>query len=540
MKYYDAIVIGAGMSGLYQLHSLNQIGMKACILEAGSDVGGTWYWNRYPGARFDSETYTYCYSFSPELLQEWNWKEHFAPQTETFPYLKYMADKFDLRKDIVFNTRVKQAAYDEERNIWRLVSEDGSVFESRYVITAIGILSIPIIPKFEGRETFKGPSFHTADWPRVPMDLEGKRIAVFGTGSSGVQVIQEMAKIAGHLTVYQREGNWCKPLHNAPISPDEMEQIKADYPKIFARCKSTAAAFLHDFDPRSMSQVSKEEREAFFELLYAKRGFAMWLSNFHDISTNVETANAVGDFLARKIRQRVKDQAKAEILIPKNHPFGTKRVPMETGYYEVYNQPNVDLVDLKATPVERITESGVITDGHERAFDVIIYATGFDAVRGAWDRIDFAGVGGRKLADKWGSGPVTYMGLQMHDFPNLLGIVGPHSGATFCNVPRCIEQNVEFITVLLDYMQSIGFDRVEATAEAEIEWTQMQRDGAEGLLASKVNSWFTSVNTNLPGRDKRGLLFYTGGQQFFLEFCADVVRNGYKGFDMTKSMGSSA
>ena len=535
MEIHDAIIIGAGMSGLYQLHTLRQIGLKTLVLEAGSDVGGTWYWNRYPGARFDSETYTYCYSFSPELLAEWDWKEHFAPQTETYPYFRHVAERFDLRRDIVFGTRVTRATWLEDRNAWRIEAEDGRAFHARFVITAIGILSIPVIPPFEGREIFKGRSFHTADWPRGRFDLTGKRVAVFGTGATGIQVIQEVAKVAGHLTVYQREGNWAKPLHNAPIDADEMARIRDRFPDIFARCKATSAAFLHDWEPRVMADAAPEEREALFEALYAQRGFAFWLANFQDLPTNAETAQAVGDFLARKIRERVKDPAKAEILIPKNHLFGTKRVPMETNYYEVYNQPNVDLVDLKATPVERITETGIVTGGQERAFDVIIYATGFDAVRGAWDRIDFTGVGGQRLIDKWQDGPVTYMGLQVRGFPNLLANVGPHSGATFCNVPRCIEQNVEFIAALLAWMTERGYDRVEATEAAETEWTESQREGAEAFLASKVDSWFTSINTNLPGRNRRGLLFYTGGQQHFLTFCADVVANGYDGFQMSRA-----
>jgi cation diffusion facilitator CzcD-associated flavoprotein CzcO len=530
---YDAIIIGAGMSGMYQLHLLRQAGLSAHVLEAGTDVGGTWYWNRYPGARFDSETYTYCYSFSQEVLEEWDWKEHFAPQTETLPYLRYVADKFDLRKDITFGTRIAKASWDEKRSIWTLQATDGRSFTARFVVTAIGILSIPVIPDFPGRETFEGRSFHTADWPRDSFDLTGKRVAVFGTGATGIQVIQEVAKVAAQLTVYQREGNWAKPLHNAAISADEMAQIRKDFPSIFARCKATSAGFLHDWTPRDMADASPEEREALFEELYNKRGFSFWLGNYQDLSTNIETAKAVGDFLARKIRQRVKDPVKADILIPKNHPFGTKRVPMETGYYEVYNQPNVGLVDLKATPVERVTAGGIVTGGEERPFDVIIYATGFDAVRGAWDRIDITGVGERKLIDKWQDGPVTYMGLQMHDFPNLLAIVGPHSGATFCNVPRCIEQNVEFIAAMLTYAREKGITRIEATEQAENDWTDAQRTGAEAFLASKIDSWFTSINTNLPGRNKRGLLFYTGGQQYFLDFCQRVVEQDYDGFEMT-------
>src|SRR6185437_4562074 len=389
---YDAIIIGAGISGLYQLHCLRKLGLKTHVFESGTGVGGTWYWNRYPGCRFDSESYSYGYSFSQELLDEWDWSEHFAPQPETLRYLNHVADKFDLRRDIQFRSRVAAAHYQEATRHWDVTLEDGSRHTARFLITAIGPLSAPTMPRIEGIETFLGQSCHTARWPHEPVSFEGKRVAVIGTGATGVQTIQEVAKTVGHLTVFQRTPNWCAPLHNSRIDADTMAKIKADYPNMFKRCQETFACFLHTPDPRGTFEVTPEEREAFFERLYASPGFGIWQGNFRDILTDPKANDAISDFVARKIRQRVKDPVVAEKLIPKNHGFGTRRVPLETKYYEVYNQPNVELVDIKETPIERITPNGIKTSDAEHEFDVIIYATGFDAITGSFDRIDFRGV----------------------------------------------------------------------------------------------------------------------------------------------------
>ena len=531
----DAIIIGMGIGGIYQLIKLRELGMSVLGIEAGTDVGGTWYWNRYPGARFDSETHSYCYSFSPDLLEEWDWKELFAPQTETYPYLQYVAEKFDVRKDVSFNTRITQANWDEARNVWIVEAEDGRRWQATYLVSAVGTLSIPSVPHYVGRETFRGPNFHTSDWPRTPFDVAGKRVAVIGTGATGVQVIQEMAKTVGQLTVYQREGNWCKPLRNRSIAADEMAQIKRDYSEIFARCRSTSAAFIHDADPRNMADVTPEEREAFYERLYAQPGFSLALGNFQDIGINEAAAKAAGDFLARKIRERVNDPKVADMLIPKNHLFTTKRPPMETNYYEVFNQDNVELVDLKATPIERMTPDGIISDGIERQFDVIIFATGFDSILGAFNRIAFTGRDGITLAEKWRDGPLTNMGMAVHGFPNWLIVNGPHGLGSFCNVPRCLEQNVDYIFDLLQYMQERDLDRVEVTAEAEAKWMDLMRKNAEPMLAARTDSWFTGVNTNIEGRSTRNLLFYVGGQPYFQEYSGQIAANGYSGFELSNS-----
>ena len=364
---YDAIIIGAGISGLYQLYRLRELGLRVRVFEAGTGVGGTWYWNRYPGARFDSESYSYGFSFSQELLDEWHWTEHFSPQPQTLRYLNHVADKFDLRRDIQFRSRVAAAHYNDEARHWSVTLEDGSQHTARFLITAIGPLSAPTMPRIEGIESFQGRSCHTARWPHEPVSFEGKRVAVIGTGATGVQTIQEVAKTAGHLTVFQRTPNWCAPLHNAEISKEEMAEIRGRYPEIFARCRETFACFLHTPDPRATSEVTAEEREAVFEKLYNNRGFGMWQGNFRDILVDRQANALVSDFVARKIRQRVKDQAVAEKLIPKNHGFGTRRVPLETRYYEVYNQPNVKLVDINETPIERITPTGIKLGGSRRA-----------------------------------------------------------------------------------------------------------------------------------------------------------------------------
>src|SRR5580658_3794461 len=393
---FDAIVIGAGVSGLYQLYKLRELGLKVRVFETGTGVGGTWYWNRYPGARFDSESYTYGYSFSRELLEEWNWGERFASQPETERYLNYVADKFNLRRDIQFKSRVAAAQYREETHSWDVVLEDGRRYTARFLITAIGVLSAPTMPTIAGVDTFKGQSCHTHYWPKKPVSFDGKRVAVIGTGATAVQTIQEVAKTVGQLTVFQRTPNWCAPLHNGKISDDEMREIRGNYQEIFARCGDTPGCFIHAPDPRATHEVTPEEREAFFEKLYAEPGFGIWQGNFRDILVDHKANALISDFVARKIRQRVKDPAVAEKLIPKNHGFGTRRLPLETHYYEVYNQPNVKLVDINETPIERITPTGIKTSDTEYEFDIIIYATGFDAITGSFDRIDIRGVDGQR------------------------------------------------------------------------------------------------------------------------------------------------
>lgn len=524
---FDAIVIGAGMSGLYQLIRLRELGLRARVLEAGTGVGGTWYWNRYPGCRFDSESYSYGYSFDRDLLKEWNWTEHFAPQPETERYLNLVADKYDLRRDIIFGARVTAATWNDARGTWTVECEDGSRHVSRFLITAVGVLSTPTMPTFPGIEEFRGQSFHTGLWPKEPVDFAGKRVAVIGTGASGVQTIQEVAKTAAQLTVFQRTPNWCAPLHNGTISAEEMAEIRTRYDEIFRRCQETVSCFLHTPDPRNTFDVGAEEREAFLETLYAGRGFGIWVGNFKDMLTDRAANEEISRFVAKKIRQRVKDPKVAELLIPKNHGFGTRRVPLETRYYEVYNQPNVMLVDSRATPIERITPSGLRTTGAEFEFDIIVYATGFDALRGAFDRIEFRGRDGVALKEKWRDGATSLVGMLQDGFPNLLTLLGPHTALG--NIPRSIEFNVDWVTDLLRHMRRHGLTRMEATPEAVARWMDHVMDTARGQLALEVDSWMTGVNINLAGRQTRIVARYMGTAPAYRAWANEIAGRGYEG-----------
>ena len=522
---FDAIIIGAGLSGMYQLLRLRELGLKVRVFETGTEVGGTWYWNRYPGARFDSESYSYGYSFSRELLEEWEWSEHFAGQPETFRYCKYVADKFDLRRDIQFRSRVTSAIFDEAARSWAVTLEDGSRFSTRFLITAIGPLSTPTLPRIEGRDEFNGQSFHTARWPKEPVDFKGKRVAVIGTGATGVQTIQTIAGEVGHLTVFQRTPNWCAPLHNGKIDAETQAKIKAGYPEMFARCRETFACFLHTPDPRGAFEVSDEEREAFYEKLYGERGFGIWQGNFRDILMDRKANATISDFVARKIRSRVKDPKTAEKLIPRNHGFGTRRLPLETFYYEVYNRDNVELVDITETPIVRITPAGIKTIDSDYAFDIIIFATGFNAITGAFDAIDFRGLDGVRLKDKWKSGPETYLGLMVHQFPNMMMLMGPHTALG--NIPRSIEYSVDWVTGLVSYAHMHGLTRLEATPEGVASWTDHVKALGVGLLSNEVDSWMTGINRNVEGKTTRIIARYSGSAPAYRARCDEVAANGY-------------
>jgi cation diffusion facilitator CzcD-associated flavoprotein CzcO len=522
---YDAIIIGAGMSGLYQLYRLRGQGMRVRVFEAGTGVGGTWYWNRYPGARFDSESYSYGYSFSKELLEEWNWSEHFAGQPETLRYLNHVADKFELRRDIQFRSRVTAAIWEENTRSWDITVQDGGRFRTRFLITAIGPLSAPTLPRIEGTDTFAGQSFHTARWPHEPVDFAGKRVAVIGTGATGVQTIQTIAGSVGHLTVFQRTPNWCAPLHNGKIDEETQKAIKAGYPEMFKRCQETFACFIHTPDPRGTFEVTDEEREAFFEKLYSERGFGIWQGNFRDILIDRKANVVISDFVARKIRQRVKNPEVAEKLIPRNHGFGTRRLPLETFYYEVYNRENVELVDLTETPIERITPEGIKTSDREYQFDIIIYATGFDAITGSFDRIDFRGVDRAPLKEKWKSGPQTFLGVMVDGFPNMMMLMGPHTALG--NIPRSIEYNVDWVTGLIRFARDSGLTRLEATAAGVTSWTDHVKALGVGLLSNEVNSWMTGINSNVDGKQTRIVARYSGSAPAYRARCDEVAAKQY-------------
>jgi len=522
---YDAIIIGAGMSGLYQLYRLRELGLRVRVFETGTNVGGTWYWNRYPGARFDSESYSYGYSFSRELLEEWDWSEHFAGQPETLRYINHVADKFDLRRDIQFESRVTAAIWDEAARSWNVTLQDGSRFLTRFLITAIGPLSTPTMPRIEGVDRFQGRAFHTARWPKEPVDFTGQRVAVIGTGATGIQTIQTIAGHVGHLTVFQRTANWSAPLHNGKIDAETQKQIKAGYPEMFRRCQETFACFLHTPDPRGTFEVTDDEREAFFEKLYAERGFGIWQGNFRDILIDRKANALISDFVARKIRQRVKDPRIAEKLIPRNHGFGTRRLPLETFYFEVYNQDNVELVDITETPIERITPDGIKTSAAEYEFDIIIYATGFDAITGSFDKIDLRGVDGVRLKERWKRGPETYLGVMVDGFPNMMMLMGPHTALG--NIPRSIEYNVDWVTRLIAFARDNNLTRVDATPAGVTAWTDHVKALGVGLLSNEVDSWMTGINRNVEGKQTRIVARYSGSAPAYRARCDEVAARRY-------------
>ena len=530
---YEVIVIGAGVAGIYQIKRLADLGVKATLLEAYSDLGGTWFNNRYPGARFDSESFTYGYSFSKELLDEWDWSEWYSPQPETLRYLNFVADKFDLRKHMQFNCRVKSMHFQDDTDTWRLTLEDGRVMTTRFVVTALGVLSIPTRPEFPGMASFKGLSFHPFDWPHDQPDLTGKRVAIIGTGATAIQIIPEVAKVAGRLTVFQRRPNWAAPLNNARIDKEEMAKIRARYDEIFAACARTPGGFEHEPDRRGFYEVTPEERRELWDRLYDGPGFGIWLQNFVEIFTD-EHANAeFSAYIAERIRGRVHDKALAEKLIPRDHGFGIQRVPLETGYFETYNRDNVELVDSGETPIAEITPEGLRTTARSFEFDVIIYSTGFDSFTGAFDKIDIQGANGLKLRDKWADGPITFLGLMVSGIPNLVMLAGPQTAST--NFPRGAELAVDWVTPFLEYLWQHGYTRFNAQEAPEQHWHEHVQEMYKGVLMGKAKSWITGYNGNLPGHEygKTRYNIYAGGGPKYartLKKCAD---SGYAGVDLS-------
>ena len=433
---HDIIVIGAGVCGIYALHCLLQKNLNITVLEAGSGPGGTWYWNRYPGCRFDSESWSYGYSFSNEILNEWNWTEHFASQPETLKYLEFVVDKLNLKPHMQFDCKVKRCTWDENTRSWEVLLEDSRRLTTRFLMTAIGLLSAPTMPTIDGLEDFEGEAWHTYYWPGKKVEFTGKRVGVIGTGATGVQVIGELANKVKELTVFQRRPNWCAPLNNTKITPEEMDDIKARYDDIFDRCSQTPGGFIHGPRRTALEDVSTEDRHAFWQELYNSPGFGIWLGNYRDVLTDHEANDEFSEWIGQKIRDRVDDPWTAEKLIPTDHGFGTRRVPMETNYYEAYNRDNVHLVCLRDTPIEKITPKGIQTTAEEFEVDILVYATGFDAITGSFDRIEFVGTDGQTLRDKWINDPITYLGVQTHGFPNLFTLAGPTAGSVSTNFPR--------------------------------------------------------------------------------------------------------
>ena len=526
---YEVVVIGAGVGGIYQIKRLVDLGVSATVLEGDSDLGGTWYRNRYPGARFDSESFTYGYSWNQEVLNEWHWKEMFSPQPETLKYLNFVADKFNLREHMQFNCYVESMQFDEANCIWVLQMRDGRTITTRFVLTAIGLLSVPTLPRINGIERFEGKAFHTFDWPKESIELTGKKVAVIGTGATAIQLIPEVAKAAESLTVFQRRANWAAPLNNREISEEEMADIRLRYDEIFETCARTPGGFEHEPDRRGFYSVSAEERRELWDRLYDGPGFGIWLQNFVEIFMDEDANSEFSEYIADRTRQRVNDPVVAEKLIPKDHGFGIQRVPLETNYFETYNRENVLLVDASETPIETITESGIQTSETHYEFDVIVYATGFDAFTGAFDKIDIRGVGGESLRDKWADGPVTYLGLLVSGFPNLLMISGPQTAST--NFPRGAELAVNWATELLEYVWDAGKRRVEAKSESEQEWFDHVVKMYEPFLLKSAQSWITGYNSNLDGHGYGNTRYniYNGGGPKYADRLQQEAQEEYQG-----------
>lgn len=532
---YEVIIIGAGVCGIYQIKRLVESGIKATVLEAEADLGGTWYMNRYPGARFDSESYTYGYSFSKELADEWHWKERFSAQPENLRYLNFVVDKFNLRKHMQFNCEVESAHFDETRNIWALSTADGRKLTTQFLVMGVGLLAAPTYPRYEGMDSFGGRSFHTYHWPHEGIELKGKKVAVIGTGATGVQVIGAIAPVVGELTVFQRRPNWVAPLNNGQISDKEMADIRVRYEEIWEACKRSPGGFEHEPDRRGFYDVSREERVALWDNLYDQPGFAIWLRNFREIFTDEEANAEISAYIADRIRQRVHDPEVAEKLIPKDHGFGVQRLPMETNYLEAYNQENVHLVDISETPIKRITENGLCTSSEEFEFDIVVYATGFDAITGSFDRVDIRGLNGERLRDKWVDGPSTFLGMMIHGFPNFLMPAGPQSGSASTNYPRGIENGVNWCTQFLERIRETGVIRVEATEAAEERWTKHVTKMYSTMLMRKAKGWFTGYNSNVEGHEEGRTRYfvYNGGTPKYVKTITEVAENEYEGITLT-------
>ncbi|MEX2480986.1 MAG: NAD(P)/FAD-dependent oxidoreductase [Gammaproteobacteria bacterium] len=525
---FDAIVVGAGIAGLYQLHRLREMGLSVRAYEAASAVGGTWYWNCYPGARVDSQSYIYQYWFSEELLEEWDWSERFPAQAETERYLNHVADKFDLRKDIQFDTRVAHAKWDEETARWTIETEAGERVTARFFVSCAGMLSAPKVPPFPGHEKFKGVIAHTARYPREGLDLAGKRVGVVGTGATGIQVIQTIAAEVAELKVFQRTAQYAVPMRNDRYDAAAFAKFRARYPELREKVHHTFAGFAFDFNLPPYRSLTPEQRREELEKLWAEGSLSFWVGGFEETLVDPEINEEISEFVREKIRARIDDPQVAEMLVPRSYGFGTYRVPLESGYYDAFNRDNVELIDVRETPIERFTENGLVVDGREFELDVVILATGFDAGTGALSRMDVRGRDGRSLTELWNRDIRSTLGLQVHGFPNLFTVAGPLAPSTaFCNMATCLQQQVDWVTDCIAYLLDQGKQAIEPTAEKEEEWVTHHDEVANATLMMQTNSWYTGAN--IEGKPRR-LLSYIGGVGNYRKFCDDVQASGYAGF----------
>ena len=528
---YDALVIGAGFSGLYQLLCLrDRLGLSVKVLEQGDGLGGTWYWNRYPGARCDSESHSYCYSFSDELMREWEWSERYPGPPEILRYLNHVADRFDLKRDIRFNTQVTAARYDSVANLWRVSTAAGEQLTAQFLITAVGCLSTANIPNIPGLESFAGQWHHTGQWPHEGVDFTGKRVGQIGTGSTGIQAAPVIAETAAHLTVFQRTANYSVPARNAPLTPAFQQYVKANTAEIRAITRSTPNGHPFTISDRGALETSPEERLAIYEAAWEKGGL-QFRGTFRDLVVNKEANDTASTFLRNKIHEIVKDPATAAKLADIDHPYAAKRPPIDTDYFEAFNRENVDLVDIKATPIQEITPRGIRTGAAEYPLDIIVFATGFDAMTGPLLHLNIQGRDGFKLKDSWAAGPRNYLGLQIAGFPNLFTITGPGSPSVLCNMPVAIEQHVEWITDCIAHMRANRLTRIETTTSAMDAWVAKVNAAANAtVLPLAKHSWY--LGANVPGKP-RVFMPYAGGMAYYRKICDDVAAKNYEGFNLT-------
>ncbi len=523
LSEYDAVIVGAGFSGLYMLYRLREQGLTARVFEAAGGIGGTWYWNRYPGARCDAESMEYSYEFSSEVQQEWEWTDRYAKQAEILEYIEYIADRFELRDGIQLNTRVSAAAFDEETNRWTLRIPDGAV-SAKYCIMATGCLSSFNKPDIEGIDSFSGEAYYTGHWPHEGVDFHGKRVAVIGTGSSGIQSIPVIAEQAAHLHVFQRTANYSIPAHNWKWDPAAQRRFKAGYDAFReSNHRSLLGANMREHD-RCAADATPEELEKEYQARWEAGGLP-FLASFADLIFNPEANKTAGDFVKRKIRETVKDPVVAELLIPKNE-FGCKRLCVDSGYYETFNRANVTLVDISATPIEEITANGLMIDGRNYDVDVIVFATGFDAMTGTLNRIDVRGRGRQALKEKWSAGPLTYLGVSVAGFPNFFTISGPGSPSVLSVMTHTIEQHVNWISDCIAYLQEHDLRTIEPTTEAEDAWVEHVTEVAKPTVFYKANSWY--MGANIPGKPSVFMPYF--GVLPYVEKCNEVVERGYEGF----------
>ena len=529
----DAIIVGAGFSGIYMLYRLRELGLSVQALEAGNDVGGTWYWHRYPGARCDTESLVYSYSFDEDLEQQWEWPERYPTQPEILKYVRHVAERFDLRRDIHFDTRVTAASFDGDHNKWTLKTDRGADFTAEFCVMATGCLSIPKVPDLNGLESFAGERYHTANWPLEGVDFSGKTVGMIGTGSSGIQSIPVIARQAKHLTVFQRTANFSIPAWNGRLTPEQQSEHKANYPALRRKARNSISGDIGAENVMLLMESSPQEREAELEKRWCKGGFNYQYA-FTDALVSTEANELAAEFVRNKIRQRVKDPAVAAMLCPTNHPFGTKRLCVDTDYYETYNRDNVTLVDLRQTPITQMTRNGLETSADGYQFDALVLATGFDAMTGALASIDIRGKNGALLKEKWSDGPRAYLGLAVAGFPNLFTITGPGSPSVLMNMVLAGEQHVEWIAECITYLRANQIDRIEAAVDAEDAWVDHVNETADQTLFPQADSWY--VGANVPGKP-RVFMPYVDGFKAYDDICRKVVADGYRGFILGDRQG---